>query len=193
MCATIKPCSTLITEGTTKSNNLSKQKEESPPLFPLYAMDICSSWSKSWGGNGGNTELESRWQLCATNLTGMKQEKHVFHLCLWLFGVCVWEQLPTNDFFKRKRKERGKLRASIEENSLPPPREERWHARSAAEPTFQTETLKTTKNVKLHPVQIITTFCQGSLTPGTADEHSFSCQWKKSWYKLIRNNFSSFL
>lgn len=42
--------------------------------------------------------------------------------------------------------------------------------------TFQTDTLKTTKNVKLHPVQMITTFCQGSLTPGTANEHSFSCQ-----------------
>lgn len=158
-------------------------------------MDICSSCGKSLGGNGGNTELESRWQLCATNLTGMKQEKHVFHLCLWLLGVCVWEQLPTNNFLKRKRKKRrkretmGKHRRKL--TALP--REERWHARSAVEPTFQTDTLKTAKNVKLHPVQIITTFCQGSLTPGTANEHSFSWQWKKSWYKLIRNNFSSFL
>lgn len=86
-----------------------------------------------------------------------------------------------------------KLQANIGENSLPQPREERWHARSAAEPTFQTDTWKTPKNVKLHPAQMITTFCQGSLTPGTANEHSFSCQWKKSWYKLIRSHFSSFL
>lgn len=152
-------------------------------------MDICSSWSKTLGGNGVNTELESRWQLCATNLTGMKQEKHVFHLCLWL--GCVYGNSSPQIIFSKGKEGRGKRWASIEENSLPPPRKERWHARSAAEPTFQTDTLKTTKNVKLHPVQIITTFCQGSLTPGTADEHSFSCHWKKSWYKLI--NFSSFL
>lgn len=50
------------------------------------------------------------------------------------------------------------------------------HARSAVEPTFQRDTLKATKNVKLHPVQMITTFCQGSLTPGTGNEHNFSYQ-----------------
>lgn len=146
-------------------------------------MDSCFSWSKSLGGNGGKTELESRGQLCATNLTGTKQDKQVFHLCLWLSGVCVWEQLLINNFLKKEKKGKRevKLQANIAENSLPQPREERWHKRSAVEPTVQMDTLKTPKNVKLHPMQMITTFCQGSLTPGPANEHSFSCQLKKSW------------
>lgn len=83
------------------------------------------------------------------------------------------------------RKHRKKLIASAQRRKMT--------CKISSWATFQTDTLKTTKNVKLHPVQVIPTLCQDSLTPGTANEDSFSCPWKKPWYKLIRNNFSSFL
>lgn len=64
-----------------------------------------------------------------------------------------------------------KLQTNAGEKSLPPPREKEKmtcpsHARrSEIEPTFPKETLKTQKNVKSHPVRMMPTFCQVSLSP----------------------------